>query len=467
MLRRLLDSPLTYFAAAGLLVVAAIASQFELRLPARDRRGPEALAELRDRNDLNVVFIVVDTLRSDRMGMYGYGRPTTPNLDELAASGVVFRRVVAQSSWTKASMASLWTGTFPSNHGILRYNHALPEEAVLPAEIFREAGYRTAGIWRNGWISPNFGFGQGFDTYIRPNASRERKEILRRHPGTPSIRGTDEDMIESALEFLDNFGDERFLLYLHAMDVHQYVFDESSAKFGTSYSDAYDQSILWMDRLIGHLVAQLEERGLMDETLIVLASDHGEAFREHGFEGHARDLHREVTYVPFILIPPFRLQKGIVVDRVASNVDIWPTILDLLGLPALPGADGISLVPDMLAAAGEGSSPPDEQRPVFSELDRHWGQVKEPPDPLVSVTQGNLRLMMRLEAPEAAKLYDLSTDPMETVDLAESRPEDVTRLRELVTAHARDGKAPWGAPDEVELDAMRLDQLRALGYVIR
>lgn len=467
MLRRILQSPWTYFAGAGVLLLAAVASQFEIQLPTRGAEGIEALSTLRERDDLNVVFILVDTLRADRLGIYGYGRPTSPSIDELARSGVVFEKVVAQSSWTKTSMASIWTGTNPASHGILRYNQAIPERALLPAEIFRQAGFRTAGIFRNGWVSPNFGFGQGFETYVRPVAGRERKKILRAHPGTHKLRGTDEDLAQSAVEFLDSFGDERFFLYLHFMDVHQYVFDEAASVFGTSYSDAYDQSINWTDRVVDHLVGQLEDRDLLDRTLLVIASDHGEEFREHGSEGHARTLHREVVYVPLILVLPFRLDPGVVVDRVVSNVDVWPTILDLVGLPPLPNADGVSLVPYILAAAGQGPAP-DGRRTLFSQLDRRWGRPNEGADPFVAVTEENLRLMMRLEEPDSARLYDLAVDPLEARDLAAERPEVAAPLREAVSAYTGRAKSPWGVePDEVELDAMRLDQLRALGYVIQ
>jgi len=466
MFRRLVESPWTYFVGAGVLLLVAIASQFELRLPTRDVEPAEAIASLRDRDDLNVVFILVDTLRADRLGVYGYGRPTTPTIDELARSGAVFERVVAQSSWTKTSMASLWTGSNPVTHGVLRYNHALPEEATLPAELFKEAGYRTAGIWRNGWISPNFGFGQGFDVYVRPMAGRERRKILRQRPGTHKLRGTDEDLITSAVEFLDNFGDQRFFLYLHFMDVHQYVFDEAAAKFGTSYSDAYDQSINWTDRIVQYLIDDLEERKVLDRTLIVLASDHGEEFREHGSEGHARTLHREVVYVPLIFVFPFRLDPGLRIDRVVSNVDVWPTILDLAGLPSLPGADGVSLVPLMLAAGG--AAPPlPEKGTAFSYLDRQWARPNEEPDPLIALTEGDLRLVMRVADPTGARLYDLAGDPQEQSDAAAENPEALDALRERASGYLS-GSSPWGAPpEEVELDAMRLDQLRALGYVIK
>ncbi len=134
----------------------------------RDRGTLEDVRTLHERTDLNVLFILVDTLRADRLGAYGYERDTSPVIDELARTGVRFAHHVSQSSWTKCSMASLWTGVYPNRTGVLHAQHGIPESAVLPAEIFREAGYRTAAIWRNGWIAPNFGFAQGFEIYLSP-----------------------------------------------------------------------------------------------------------------------------------------------------------------------------------------------------------------------------------------------------------------------------------------------------------
>ena len=220
MSQRLWDSPWPYFAAAFAVLIIALASQFEFRLNPRPPGDLDDLVALRDRDDLNVVFILLDTLRADRLSAYGYERPTTRYMDALASTGIRFENTVSQSSWTKTSMASLWTATHPVNNGVLRFDHALPEEAVLPAEIFKRAGYRTAGLWRNGWVAPNFGFDQGFDMYLKPRPGRERAQIQRGNPSTPALVGTDEDLIESAREFLKNFGRERFFLYLHFMDVH-------------------------------------------------------------------------------------------------------------------------------------------------------------------------------------------------------------------------------------------------------
>lgn len=466
MLRRLLDSPVTYFVGAGALLLVAIATQFELNIPSRPSGTVADLAALKDRDDINVLFIVVDTLRADRMGMYGYQRATTPNLDDLANHGIVFDKVISQSSWTKTSMASLWTATYPSRNGIHRYNHVLPEEALLPAEIFEAAGYRTGGIWRNGWVAPNFGFHQGFELYHQPRPGRD--DNLQRHSPSPRpIGGTDEDLAMSSIDFLENFGQEKFFLYVHLMDLHQYVFDEYAEDFGPSYSDAYDKSVSWTDRVIAALVKAVDDIGVLDRTLVVVVSDHGEAFEEHGFEGHARNLYWEVTEVPFVIIPPFILDKGIRVDTMVANVDVWPTLLDLLGLPPLVKTDGKSMVPLILQAGGMDPGAPTEglKRPIFSEVDVRWGNGKEDPNPIVSVIDDHSRLFVHPTDPSKNEFFDLSTDPKEEKDIYASNPPPLAEMAEEVDRHLQETTSPWGSPPPtIELDALRLNQLKALGY---
>ena len=267
--------------------------------------APPGLA-FAERDDFNVLFILVDTLRADHLTSYGYERDTSPNLSELASTGIRFSHHVSQSSWTKCSMASLWTGMYPARSGVLRAPHVLAEGAKLPAEIFRDAGFETAGIWRNGWIASNFGFSQGFDNYTKPKPSPQDRPQHHRAPNM-SLAGSDADILRSAFSFLRSRGHERWFLYLHMMDVHQYAYSPNEALFGTSYLDIYDNSIRWVDGLIGHVLDELTERGLRERTLIIFASDHGEAFGEHGGEGHARNVYGEVTETPLLLSFPFRL----------------------------------------------------------------------------------------------------------------------------------------------------------------
>lgn len=462
MLRRLLDSPWTYFALAGVLAIAAVASQFRVHLPNRPVGTIEDLAGLRDRK-LNVVFFLIDTLRADRLSAYGYDRPTSPVLADIARYGVRFARVEAQSSWTKTSMASLWTGLQPTRTGVLRSGHAVPEAATLPAEIFQRAGYATAGLWRNGWVGPDFGFNQGFDSYIRPSPVREVANFQRRGPGA-SLTGNDEDLTSMAVSFLETHGREPFMLYVHYMDVHQYAYDEEAAAlgFGTSLSDSYDAAIHWVDRNVAAVLTHLETNDLFRNTLVVIAADHGEAFREHGTEGHARNLYQEVTRVPVILGLPFRLEPGVVVEPLVRNVDIWPTVLDLVGLPPLEVTDGRSLVPLIEASArGKADGAPEV---TGAYLDKNWGKSDARGAPTVAVGSKGRRLVLTTTPTEKLELFDHASDPTEQKNLADERPEWVAELKpKLEEELAR--KPVWGKAPEVELDEMSLELLRALGYV--
>ena len=467
MLHRLLDSPRTYYALAGALLAVAVLSQFEIRPPSRPEGREAELAGLRTRDDVNLLFILVDALRADRLHAYGYARETSPWMDDLARSGVRFAEVLSQSSWTKCSMASLWTATYPVRNGILRWGDAMPEGTPLPAEHLRDAGFRTVGIFRNGWVSANFGFAQGFQSYIRPvpSVSPQAAHSPRLHE---RLKGSDEDATVAALEFLRTYGDERFLLYLHYMDVHQYTYTEASALFGASYSDAYDNAIRWTDQNIGVLLQELDQLGLRKRTLVVLAADHGEEFLEHGREGHAKSLYREVVEVPWIVSFPFRLEPGAVVETTVENVDIWPTLLDLLGVPALPAADGRSRVP-LIEAALRNAPGPDRDAPAFAQLEEYWGMPEKPVRPLVSVTEGDYRLILvgGSGEREGVELFDHRVDPGEKTNVAADHPEITARLREKAAAYLARPAADWGSPLEVEISDLEAGQLRALGYVVR
>jgi arylsulfatase A-like enzyme len=467
----MLDRRWLRLAAVGLVLLGllvAVGSMFvDISFGTRDTRplgSVDDIAALRERADLNVLFILVDTLRADHLSSYGYTRDTSPRLDGLAASGVRFARQLSQSSWTKASMASLWTGLHPVRTGVTRFDHVLPDTAQLPAEILRQAGFATAGIFRNGWVSPSFGFDQGFDVYTRPQPGPLNAKLEAENP-TIRQRGSDEDAIGSALEFLRVRGDKRWFLYLHLMDVHEYVYDDQSALFGGSYTDIYDNAVRRVSDLIGVLTDFLDDMGLADKTLIAIASDHGEAFRERGHEGHARHVDRESTEVPFVLVFPFRLEPGVVVTSRSENIDIWPTLLDLLGLAMPAGADGNSLVPDILAAA-RGEPSPDGTQTAFAFLDQTWGRRSEAPRPTVAVVEGPLRYVRTEDGGRHHELlFDASTDPAEQHNLTPEDPEDLARLRSEADAYLQ--KPPmWGEAPRREIGELELNQLRALGYVV-
>ena len=425
----------------------------------------EDVLALKDRDDVNVLFILVDTLRADHLSAYGYERETDPVIAGLADTGIRFAQHISQSSWTKCSMASLWTGTYPARSGVVRAPDVLSNAATLPAEIFLDAGFTTAGIWRNGWIAPNFGFGQGFENYTQPKPSPRDRPQPHQAPNMV-LPGSDVDILRSAFAFLRAHGHERWFLYLHMMDVHQYVYSPDEALFGTTYLDLYDNSIRWTDSLIGHLLDELESRGLLDKTLIVFASDHGEAFGEHGNEGHARDVYGEVTTTPFILSFPFRLEPGLVVDSRTTNVDLWPTVLELVGMDPLEDPDGISRQPEIVAAAG--GKPAAEPEAAFAMLDQTWGRDREAPAPLVAVNDGPWRLFYSTARPQQPELYRKEDDPKEQENLFEDHPDVVENLTQVAKDHLDGPPPPWGgdAP-AIELDDLQINQLRALGYGVQ
>jgi len=466
-----LDRTWPWVVAAVGIVLAGLAW---VLLPAIEIRGGDpretgSIAELEalsERSDLNVLFILIDTLRADHLGSYGYERDTSPNLDLLASRGVRFDRNLAQSSWTKASMASLWTGLNPHRTGVTRFKHGISEDAQMPAETLREAGYRTVGLWRNGWVDPTFGFGQGFDVYHRPITAGAPDDVKRKNP-TMKTNLTDNSAILAAEEFLRVYGDERWFLYLHLMDVHEYTYDEESALFGSDYEAVYDNSIRRVDHLVGQFLVHLAEEGYLENTLIVIGSDHGEAFRERGYEGHARHVYRESTEVPLILSFPFVVEPGVVIASRTRNVDIWPTVFDLLGLPVPEAVDGVSLVPEIRASL-QGKALPAGDREAIAHIDGTWGRRDVDPLDAVAVAEGPFRFVRRatLAGGLVEELFDVrSGNGGEMENVIEENEEVAERLRSRAIDYLENSETPWSEETpEVELDEMRLNLLRALGY---
>jgi arylsulfatase A-like enzyme len=468
--KQLVEQRWPWLVAAGVLVVVLLSTFVEIQLPGdwdrRPRGSAEDILRLRDRSDLNVLFILVDTLRAEHLGSYGYGRDTSPVLDRLADSGVRFERHLAQSSWTKASMASLWTGLYPARTGITRYDDVIPDAARMAAELLREAGFETIGLYRNGWVAPTFGFDQGFDVYQRPSAAPLPPKVRRENP-TISGGPTDAGLVETAKEFLRVSGQQRWFLYLHLMDLHEYIYDAESALFGVSYLDIYDNSIRWTDGTIGILLETLSELGQLENTLIAIASDHGEAFLERGFEGHARQVFRESTEVPFLLSFPFRLEPGVVVAARSQNVDVWPTILDLLGLEPPGGIDGRSRLPDILSSIS-GEAYDDGGRTAIADLDQNWARRNTDPLPTIAVVEDTFRYVRVEQANSDHRtevLFDARDDPRERYDRSSEQPETLERLRAAADDYY-ETKPTWGEAPTREISELELNLLRALGYKI-
>ncbi len=462
MIKKLLDSSWFYYGAAILLVVGYVATQLQVQLPARSFGDIEDLREIQEMEDLNVVFVLIDTLRADHLQPYGYERETSPVMNRLAETGIVLRNHVAQSTWTKTSMASLWTGTYPVSNEVLNYQHAIPEAATLPAEIFRDAGYRTTGLYRNGWVAHEFGFQQGFEKYVRPQTAQTQAAVQRAQNSPHSLVGNDWDLTTSAAQFMELYKDEPFFLYVHYMDVHQFAYEAESALFGVEYKDAYDNAIHWTDRNVEYLVAKLEELELMDNTLLVIASDHGEAFREHGNEGHAKDLYGETIRTPVIIALPWFLDEPLVITDVTENIDLMPTILELAGLAPVDETDGRSLVPLLM---GE---PDPNPGPAYAHLERAWARAEDE-EPIVAIRTDDQKFVWwrNWKPRPIIELYDLDSDMGEQVNVASEETEEVDAFLEMAQAYLDREPASWGvSPEAVELDDQKLGILKALGYVI-
>lgn len=430
----------------------------------RVKGGVAELEALADRDDINVLFILIDTLRAERMGVYGYERDTTPFLSALSSTGIKFGRNIAQSSWTKTSMASMWTSFNPIRSGVTKFGDTVAADVIMPAEILQEAGFKTVGIYRNGWVSGYFGFDQGFEKYYRPTYAAPRGGQVTRFKPNVQAHTTDESLIGDAIEFLRIHGKtSRWMLYLHLMDLHEYTYDEESAVFGTTVADIYDNSVLRTDWVLSQLYGYLYESGLLDRTLVVVLSDHGEAFGERGIEGHARSVYPETTETPLILSLPFDIEGGVVVSDRTANVDVWPTILDLLGLPGRGDVDGVSRKPEIVAAlAGEPLRADLAEEVSVAFLDENWGRPGTPRRPAISVLEGPYRYVRGSGSAGRTKEVLLSTEDGQARNRIGDLPDVAARLREEADRQL-EMRAEFDSTD-VELDEMQLNQLRALGY---
>ena len=370
-------------------------------------------------------------------------------------------------------MASLWSGLNPFRVGVTKFDHTLSEDLVLPAEILkrRRLHERRGSTGMAGCTATSDSTRASTSTSVRSGADRIGRWAAP-HPNVLSI-GTDESLAREAEEFLRIHGrSSRWFLYLHMMDLHEYVYDEESALFGTTASDLYDNSIRRSDWIVASVHSALNRFGLLDKTIVVIAADHGEAFGERGFEGHAREVLPETTETPLIISLPFALEGGVVVKTPTSNTDLWPTVLDLLGLATLgPDIDGRSRVPEILAAARSGGVAPaapasDEgtPSPIVAYLDENWGQNIATVEPNISVVEGDYRLVIGNQANGAQfeELYSVKDGQRE--DQTAKEPETAARLRAIAEAHLE--TEPIHGPGSVKMDQMQLDQLRALGYEI-
>lgn len=430
----------------------------------------------RERHSESILLWIVDTLRVDRLGFHGHEEAVSPNFDALAERSTVFERAIAQSSWTRPTVATLLTGVGPERHGIRELSHGMEESFATLPELLRELGYATAGFSANANVTADTGFAQGFDRFEYAAVDAD-------------------DLVEQALAWLDEQtasspGQPFFLMILsvepHASFAPAEPFRSRfaagvddpelgsvahlralSSKEATSGPDIveklfllYDGEIAWNDHVFGELRHELDRRGR--DPLIAVVADHGEAFEERGVFGHAWDLHREVLDIPFLIHLPGQVE-GRRVPVPVQQADLLPTLIEIAGGEPGPGVEGDSLAPLLGDGAGRAGLPPPQalaDRLLLSTMDTFRR-------PAASLVRGRYKLieLRRPGRAPARQLFDWVDDPEERRDLAAERPILTGRLARLLREQVElSGQGAVAAP-EVEVDEETRRRLRALGYI--
>ena len=420
----------------------------------------------RDFEPPDILLLVVDCLRADRL-TGSFSRPASPHLDALANEGIRFTRVFSQTNWTRPSIPSYLTGLYPSEHGLtslLQGQEATRSEALSPqaetlAEVLRELGYATSMIGEQHQLAPRFGLSQGFDHY--------------NHKGSKA-----ESIHFGVLEWLAD-SERPFFTYLHYLELHwpycppqttrgrftpewegrEFCFQwrklRNDLRSGAVVlspqeievmSARYDEELLALDARLGELFEELRARGTWDETLVIVTSDHGEEFFEHGGMGHGTSLHDELLAVPLIVKPPasWGAPMGVEIDALVELRDIAPTVLDAASVSN--GGNGVSLLPYFFGDT------PDQTRQFVTSED----------NASIAVRTRDLKLIADREGGRV-ELYDLSQDPEEKTSVAAERPDDVARLQGYLRQWRSELKRL--EPLSTELDSDTIEGLKALGYV--
>ena len=407
----------------------------------------------------NILLISIDTLRADHLSCYGYGRETTPNLDALAARGVLFERAYSSSSWTLPGLASLVTGEHSSTHGCWTFGSRLGHAHTTLAEYLLARGYDTASLTTNLFTSNAYGLQQGI--VLADDGSFRGAE------GPMELSVTSPRVSDDAIAYLEAKAavDDGWpwFLWLHYLDPHDtYVEHEGfSERFITPGEtdpvrierDLYDGEILFTDHHIGRVLDSLAALGLERETIVVLVADHGEEFGDHGQQHHGHSLYTELTHMPLIVSGP-----GIDPARVttpASIVDVLPTLLELAGVDAEREFGGRSLVPTL-----RGEQQPEV--PILTEVRLH------PHSSFEALRLWPWFLIRNLDAPGRLTLFETGSDPGEQVDLAGREPDRVEDLELLLRGSVRQaaerGQA-FGGGAEIQLSTDQLETIRGLGYI--
>lgn len=466
----------------------------------------------------NVVLLSVDTLRADRLGAYGHPGRLTPNMDRLAAEGTLFEQAVSQSPWTLPSFGSLLTSLYPAQHGAFvingpqggigqgrwAYRGGLRDDVETMAEMLRRRGYATIALQTNWQASAVHNFDQGFDCFLyselSPHSLWEQTVLgrivyhlvtrLRPGPDLPFwTKGPAAAEVYQAFEaFVSGDPGRPFFLWINFMDPHgPYRVRKEGDAVGRArvvnalaarieqipvraLSRAYDGEVRYVDHYIGKVRNLLAQRGMLDNTLIILLADHGEEFDDHGVRvrygehvitgrGHGHSLYEEMLHVPLILRYPPRIPQGVRIATPVRLIDVLPTVLDLIADSSegtVNGLEGVSLLP---LITGKGTS--SEGALAFSSR-TYFGFEQQ------AVRDGRFKLIVHPDTGDPPELYDLDEDPEETHNLADLLPQQAERLSEEI-ARWLERMEPYlrnttRSPDG-PLSREHAERLRALGYL--
>jgi len=422
----------------------------------------------------NIVLITIDTLRADHLGCYGYERNTSPNIDALARRSVLFRTAITPRTKTAPAVASILTGQYPHTHEVRNNRVPLPKKAMTLQEILRDNNYLTAAVLGNYMLKRELsGLSPGFVLYDDRMPNRELNRNL--------YENTAEQINRSAFNWLEENHKKRFFLWIHYQDPHgpytapreyqdtfshhknQYIpigkvqsyqrlpqIKEDDGKVdAASYRDAYDAEILYCDDSVGKLIAKLREL-VLEDTVIILAADHGESLGEHDYYfGHGKFVYEACSRVPLIIYTPSATKKAVRIEEQVNLMNIAPTILDLAGIPIPDEMEGMSLIP---LIKGE-TFTCDE----FIFLEK-TNKIK-------AVRTNDWKYINNLEQ-DTDELYHLRYDPLETVNVASQNQLEVdrfkTKLREWMNSN---DYIPIGKEHYQKLNKIEREALESLGYL--
>jgi len=400
--------------------------------------------------DANLLVITLDTTRADCLGVYGGEGNHTANLDALARKGILFENCVTPVPLTLPAHVSLFTGRTPLAHQV-RNNarYALGSEELTLAERFKGAGFRSYAVVASYVLLGRFGLKQGFDEY---DDSLDSFKVMNSFNTEIPANAVSSRF----LTWLEGHKDDKFFAWVHFYDPHEPYAPPNEYRSGPGESDPkrlYLGEVEFMDHHVGKILEGLKRLGLGSKTLVVVVGDHGEAFAEHGENGHAVFGYEENLRVPLILYHETLLPKNAVVEERVGLIDIVPTLLEMYGLEAGGGLHGRSLVPFFRP---KGKIPP--PRPFY--LESFYGFEEMGWAPLTGLVDGGLKFIS-LPRPE---LYDLRQDPGERDNLFETRPEQAARLKKLLASYVS-SHTELNSAARRELTPEDVRQLQSLGYV--